>query len=235
MTTNVLDLQSDVAASDSRWSITLSNAIIFVDDTSFDKIFAHNDYICLFAGSSALIQQWKDYIVSNEIELPETELNGQVIAVSVTDSRTGAVIFEHGQIAYELVRFAGSGASAAETCWFVNFDAIRAVESAANVDFYTGGTVKYFHFSGQNNVHLQSHYTEIIAVLKTKGMVMYPNAKIIPIKEAEQTDPRVRQLMDDLASGKESMCAPFPGMHQPMNAEQKRALAKAMMKVKEQR
>lgn len=149
--------------------------------------------------------------------------------------QTGVVLFEHGQTAYEKVRFAGSGASAAEACWFVNFDAMRAVESAANADWFTGGTVKYFYFSGRHNVHLKSHYTEIAEALRTRGMVMYPNAKVVPIQDAEQTDPRIKQLLDDLASGKESMCAPFPGMHQPMNSDQKRALAKTMMKVKEKR
>lgn len=57
----------------------------------------------------------------------------------------------------------------------------------------------------------------------------------IPISEAAKTDERIAQLIDDIATGKQSMCAPFPGIHKPMENADKRLLEKALTKVRQRR
>lgn len=236
MTTNVLDLQSDIATSDSRWSITWPDAVIYVDDTGFDKIFEHNRYLFVFAGTSNLIQIWKNHISDPATTgIPPTDANGMSIAVTITDLDSGTVLFEHRQAAvYESVRFAGSGAAYAEQSWFGNFCAKSAVETASEFDICTGGDVKYYAFNGEHNVDLSTTIQSIPNAIQTKGMIMYRKqlGNPVPVSVAAQNDSRIGTLIDNLTTGKESMCAPFPNMHQPMACAEKRALEKALTKVK---
>lgn len=239
MTTNVLDLEHDIATSDSRWSIQLPDAILFVDDTGFDKIFEHNGFLLVFAGTANLIQIWKNHISDPETSgIPPTDANGMSIAISITNLDNGSVVFEHRQAAvYENVRFAGSGASYAEQCWFSNFCARRAVESASAFDVCTGGSVKYYSFSGENNIDMTTTVKAIHESMMKEGLIMYKKqvCSPVPISEAAQQDPSLKKIMDDLATGKASMCAPFPNMHQPMSLQEKRSLEKAIAMVKKPR
>ena len=217
----------------------MDDALVFVDDTGFDKIFEFNKYLMLFAGTAKLIQVWKNHISDlNSTGLPPTVLDGMSIAVSITDLETSAVFFEHNQAAtYETVRFAGSGASAAERCWFKNFCAKRAVGTASFFDVCTGGQVKYYSFDGNHNVDVSTTVEVIPDALRKNGVIMYRNRSdlTMPVSEAARTDPRVVKLIDDLACGKESLCAPFPHMHNPMSVSETRALEKALAKIKKPR
>lgn len=73
--------------------------------------------------------------------------------------------------------------------------------------------------------------------LMKEGLIIYKKqvCSPVPVCEAAQQDQSLKKIMDDLATGKASMCAPFPNMHQPMSLQDKRSLEKAIAMVKKPR
>lgn len=210
MTTNVFDVKAAVVASDSRWSYTIKDgealrAVVYVDDTGFDKMVFGEGACAVFAGRSNLIDHWKDWIRSkNKVVLrrPMTEDN---FSMCVVNAATGALIFEHGQkIVDDHYRFAGTGAKHAHTCWINNRDAIKAVRSAAVNDQYSGGEVKYFNIKSQDhNVSAAGMYQAINDAVIERGIVMYPTyeGKTVPIQDAAKTDPSISTLVRNIKTG----------------------------------
>lgn len=218
MTTNAFDQRASKVASDSRWSYLLKDgeefrAVVYADDTGFDKMVIGQGACALFAGPSNLIDEWKEYIKSpNKIVLrrPRTQKG---FAVCIADGSTGRIIFEHGQEYREenVYRFAGSGAGFAKTCWLVNGDAVKAVTSASLADMFSGGAVKYFDFKTQDhNVDLTGKYASINEAITRRGIVMYAKyaGKKVSIHDAAKTDPKVQTLLRDIAAGNASAVAP---------------------------
>lgn len=219
MTTNVYDIQSRIIASDSRWSYRLLDgfksviAVVYADDTGFDKIEVHQEYCAIFAGNSKLIDDWKNWIRCTAKHVVKRPIVIDDFAMCLIDKRTGAVKFEHGQkISDEKsYRFAGTGAYPAYKCWNNNKDALRAVESAKIDDHYSGGEVKFLTLEDdKHNVNHSGVFESINSSILTRGMVMYTaeSQKLVPIQEAAKSDKEVRKLVDQIASGSVSAEAP---------------------------
>lgn len=223
MTTNVFDVKAATVASDSRWSYTIKEgdvlrAVVYADDTGFDKMVEGEGVCALFAGNSKLIDLWKDWIRSpNKVVMrrPHTEDN---FSMCVVNSATGALIFEHGQkIIDDSYRFAGTGAKPAHTCWLANKDARLAVKSAARDDYYSGGEVKYFNAATkEHNVGEPGEFKLINEAILKRGIVMYPtySGKTVTIDEAAKADPAIRELTRKIASG--NAAAEAPSGHDPV-------------------
>lgn len=232
MTTNVLDLRNDTASTDSRWSISIDDKIIFVDDSGFDKILEKNRFLLVFAGNSVLIQQFKDWAKSDgEIARPtDEEIDGEV-AITITDMDSGLVVFEATQKhPLEDARFAGTGATYAMMCWNANQCAKTAVSTAIQFDAYSGGEVKYYHFSGDNNISPDGRSDDIVMAILERGAVMYKHngMRTTPISEAAKVDPTVKAVIDRISSGTLQPCAPFPEMNIPWTPDDHRRLGRAL-------
>lgn len=235
MTTNVLDVNSGVLASDSRWSIETPSFLAFVDDTGFDKIAIYRHLGFMFAGSSRLIQGWKDWIVASPSSgdvLPDVESEGEAIALSITDLERRIVMFEHGQdIQHPVARFAGTGARHAFMCWSANNCAKTAVESAKIMDCYSGGEVKFLHcVSLQHNLSDCASFKTVGTKFLEKGMIMYKAhaAGVIPFKDAAANDPAVERLRQEIASGKAVASAPCDAMYNSWTAAEKSRLGRVL-------
>ena len=128
------------------------------------------------------------------------------------DMATNDVKFEHGQrIAGTDHRFAGTGAYGAYKCWEVNRDAIKAVKSAYSEDPLSGGNVKMLNLvTRHHNVSMANSAKAINSLTIKKGVVMYPpnQVKHVPVSEAMDTDPFVKQAATKAANGEVSAQAP---------------------------
>jgi hypothetical protein len=223
MTTNVFDIGAAVVASDSRWSYTLKEndvpfAVVYADDTNFDKMVVAEGACALFAGSSRLINDWKHWIAApHKVALRRPAVVDD-FAMCIVEAATGRLIFEHGQrISDATYRFAGTGARSAHTCWMSNRDAIRAVRSAADADQWSGGEVKYMKIKEQvHNVSSDSDFDSINEAILQRGMVMYKvyDGKVVSIQDAAKTDKRVANLMNHIKSGEAA--AEAPNGHDPV-------------------
>lgn len=235
MTTNVLDINSGMLASDSRWSFDMPTFVAFVDDTGFDKIVVHKHLGFMFAGNSLLIQAWKSWLAANpaaEDVLPEVESDEGSIALSITDLERRTVLFEHGQnIQHPLARFAGTGARHAFLCWNANGCATTAVESAKIVDSYSGGQVKFLRcLDKQHNLDSSASVESIGRGFLEKGMIMYKGSAggVIPVKDAAANDPAVAKLRQEIVAGKAVASAPCDAMFNPWAASEKSKLARVL-------
>lgn len=218
MTTNALDLRALMAATDSRWSYILKDgekirAVVYADDTGFDKVVIGQGACALFAGPSNLIDEWKEYIKSPNKIVLRRPVTQKGFSVCIFDAATGRLVFEHGQDFFEegVYRFAGSGAGFAKTCWIANKDVIKAVRTASASDDYSGGTVKFFDVKKQeHNVDLVGQYSLINEAITKRGIVMYAtyDGKEISIHDAAKKDPAVQTLLRDIAAGNASAVAP---------------------------
>lgn len=197
-------------------------AMLYVDDTGFEKIVFDSKYSYMFAGPSDLINEWKTWIASpTKLMQPRPAVRDD-FAVCFIDSETKIVRFEHGQrIRDDKYRFAGTGAVPAHKCWTANTDPIKAVESAKESDIFSGGTVKYLDISNRtssslneasvaHNLNLNGSFDSIKAATLSKGMVMYTqvNKANLPINEACANDPRIKDFVSKIANGEVVAKAP---------------------------
>lgn len=236
MTTNVLDLRNNMAASDSRWSSRVGPFFFYVDDTGFDKMIARGYVVFVFAGDARLIQEWKDWAVNlpnNADVLPDYERDGRSIAVTLTNMDTGELMFEREQIGNEEARFAGSGAVHACDCWNRNFDPIKAVQSAMYIDLCSGGEVKFFGFDRQTNVQNCTRIEALGQKLLDMGYVMRTDGKsvVVPIRDAAANDPEVAKVIGGVMSGEHPLVAPCESMYKPWTQDEKRLFGRAISKV----
>lgn len=237
MTTNVLDLRNGVATSDSRWSASVGNFFFFVDDTGFEKIISKAHFAFVFAGDAGLIQEWKDWVADLPINAdvwPDEERFGKSVAVTITNMDTSYVLFERKQeFATHEARFAGSGAIHAFACWVRNLDPIRAVKSAINLDFCSGGEVRYLWFNRTTNVDNCTRIESLGKKLVETGHVMRTDGRQLayPVRDVADTDSEVAKALSEIVSGKESLVAPCDAMYQPWTEDDKRLFSRAISKV----
>lgn len=215
MTTNVYDRAHLIAGTDSRWSITNDFAIFFVDDSGFEKIVATDTAVFLFAGDSAVIQQWKTFLFSED-QTSEPPLDR--IALLMVDKTDGDVIFSHGQdIQPEdddrklIASFAGSGARHAAGFWLLHRCALSSIQVAKLLDPYSGGETKFFELkSNTGNLSNDVGLDGLNKSFMERGMVMYLTNGQVPISihDAAAQDPRVKELVTNIAQGSISLSAP---------------------------
>ncbi len=223
MTTNVFCKKTNTLASDSRWSVKVTDkvagtevgstyAIVYVDDTGYDKICYDEDTGYIFAGTGPVIEKWKIWALSPNQALltrPEVALG---FSVCMTDLESSDIFYEHGQQVRDAeCRMAGTGAKPAYDCWAQHGNAKKAVESAVGKDFFSGGQVKFL--SGTDKSHNLSFSTDFSLTssqLLKKGMVMYPVTSQIsvPLNQAAISDPRIASLVDQIQKNQISAEAP---------------------------
>lgn len=229
MTTNVLDIVRATIATDSRWSVPLDFAVIYVDNTGFDKIEVANGHAFMFAGNGAIIQSWKDWIRVPTRYAPQVD----GIALCVTRMADAVVTFEYGQdIVLENARFAGTGAYHAHLCWRANQCARQAVESAKAEDKLTGGQVKFIELrDGNNNLTNNGTIHTVVKDIVDRGWVMYNGKASIQLDEAIANDQRVADVVRKVASGAAVPSAPCDSMYNKWNDEDKARLKAALSQV----
>lgn len=240
MTTNVYDRSRLRMTSDSRWSVDSDfGAVLYVDDTGFDKIVIAAEHAFLFAGSAPVIQEWKDFLRKMEEGevLPRPSAKG--IALLMAKLSCGTIIASYGHdIALPSkdsldASFAGSGARFAAKCWEKNKCSHRAVETAKASDPYSGGQVMYLELdSRETNIQNSSNVVELPRALIDKGMVMYKSAPTVvqqlSITEAAKNDPRIQDLLKEIASGTVEIQAPCDSMLSTPTQEENERIDKAL-------
>lgn len=228
MTTNVLDMQSLIMTTDSRWSAEVGDLLFYLDDSGCDKISirGNNEYAFIFAGDGLIIQAWKDWIASNQkgsTGMPAKK-DDPLIAMCIVNLQDFKIEHEHGQaITHPVAKFAGTGAKPANFCWKENKDAKQAVESAKKHDVFSGGNVTFFEFTTlDNNLKNTITIQEVNRRLSVgEGMVMNKNdfQTATPIMEAAANDENVRNVMAQLADGTITASAPCDAMYGTWNDE----------------
>lgn len=246
MTTTIYDNKSGTLATDSRWSTRRGRFLTFVDDTGYNKLVSHKSQLFMFAGKGNIIDLWKQWVASNPVNLDlRPPVNG--ISVCIVNSKINAVVFsEAQQIDSKEVCIAGSGSEFAFGCWSTNLNAMKAVETAKELDCCSGGEVKFFDcLSGENNLKftavLQMPLNSILELnlaLLQRGHVMDMNKEInagIPFKLSELSAAdglnELNQLKSDLESGKVSADAPCLSMHSEWKEDRIAKLDEALAKV----
>jgi hypothetical protein len=113
-------------------------------------------------------------------------------------------------------RFAGTGSFHAHECWRINGDAKKAVNSAKQVDWFSGGSVAFVDFSsGQDNLKNSTTISDVQQFLLDRGMVMYKTnkAQTMPVKDAAANDDEVKKVADAIANGEIIASAPCDAMY----------------------
>jgi|GEM_PF-2340317 len=248
MTTNIVDIESGQATSDSRWSMSGEshafpgeNFIIFIDNTGCEKIFRYKDTVFSFAGHGGLIQKWKKYLLGRCGDEPqyEQEVQGHFLRIDlcITHIKKGTVHRLPQDPAYYGLRthFLGTGAIHARECWSVHKCPRLAVESAKKKDAYSGGIVKYLVFKNDESNICDSQTVDVVSQkLTTEGCVMYTNdpaGPCIPVQQAAERDPAVRAAVQSLQSGAAVAMAPCPGMYGRWSDEDKAELRRILDEV----
>lgn len=238
MTTNVFDGIQGIAGTDSRWSVELDYAIFYVDDAGFEKIVVRDDAVFLFAGNSAVIQQWKDYLAGQRYSHSASEPPLAGIALLIVNAVTKEIIYGYGQDITlngadqkAVASFAGSGGRRAAQCWIQNMCAKRAIDTAKQVDVFSGGETKFFELTSKTGNLIEDVGLQGLGkAFKEKGMVMYLAQldKPMSIQEAQALDPRVAEFAQQVASGQVPLNAPCDAMYNTPTAEDKAELRKVL-------
>lgn len=230
MTTNVFDGDACELASDSRWSIKLPHAIVYVDDTGFDKLIIAQGAASMFAGNSEVIGEWKKWIADPQRE--DVPPDPDDMTVCVVDVETGKIVVELGQAQAEGgSRFAGSGGQWALPCWLQNRNARKAVETAKLADICSGGAVKFLEAkTGAHNLSLIDDVAHLRQELQKRGMVMYLSNlnQAVPLSEASN-DAAVQEAVEKIAAGQAVLTAPCPSINRQWTSEEKQDLFKVML------
>lgn len=235
MTTTVFDGAKGFLTSDSRWSKDTDYAVLYVDDTGFDKIETAEGLVFLFAGNSMVIQQWKTYLRASLVGARPTQAG---IALLIAEIATGNLLHLYQQdillpdSTNPVTSFAGSGARHAVRCWETNSCAKKAVDTAKTADIYSGGEIKFFELAtGQHNLTNSSDLAGMGRAFLERGKVMYTsNDKPISVQEAAANDPRVAELCKEIAKGKIPLNAPCDAMYNQPTADDDRRLDDVLSK-----
>jgi len=238
LTTNIFDRVIPKLASDSRWSISINDSagmqkfICYIDDSGCDKIISVNGISYMFAGNAALIQKWKDWLLSNpnsSKDMPDMEDSNNPtqinIAICAVNEITHKIEIECRQVnKLPDVISTGTGGEFALECWKINKDPCKAVNSAIQKDPYSGGAVKFINLlDNSHNLQNNASFIDIINLMREEGFIMYSSKQSSPIRvaEAAKNDSDVLDLVNNLASGNANICAPYPGMDTPWSDEEK--------------
>lgn len=241
MTTNVYDSNSGLIATDSRWSVTWSKWVVYVDDARFEKLERFKSFAFMFAGLGLRIQEWKHWIRSEPSDLSSApSLDG--ISVCIVNTDENAVIFSGRQdIVKDGAYFAGTGSRPAYLCWEKNRNAQKSIETAKEFDIYTGGDVKYI--DGKSGSHNIYHGTVEVTIdmvgkaIETRGMVMEIAASKptggapFKLSDIAANDIEMRQLQGKIANGELAPEAPCDGMYSEWTSDQKDRLKSALSTV----
>ncbi len=237
MTTNAIDKLKKIIASDSRWSISAGDEILYVDDTGFDKI-ANRPVGCIIcAGDAKLIEMWRLWFLSpviNTANFPpfdRMDANSPVgITISYIQKPDGRILFSRGVYAIfgEDAMFSGSGAVIAMECYGKNRCAKTSIETAAAIDPATGGETKFVEL--ETNRHNLSSQPVALADVQTqlglRGIVMNTlTKKVTPIKDymADQNG-----VMRAVLKGEMSLSAPTGQPYRPWTDAEKAEFKKVM-------
>lgn len=242
MTTTVCDMGRRVLATDCRWSWETPEAILYVDDVGFEKMLFTGDAVFQFAGNSAVIQEWKDFMSTgpgSSNHRPTLDL----ISLLVYDVHRHEIVLSHNcfNIADPMNQtravsvFSGTGAVHALPAWTVHQCAYRAVEHAVSMDPFSGGPTKFFETNDcTHNLMDVIRVGDINRALPQKGYVMTkPNidtklGEAVPVSEAAANDPAIRAVVDKIAQGQMAPSAPFMFMLSKATAEQNASADKAL-------
>jgi hypothetical protein len=232
MTTTVCDMESRVLTTDSRWSWQTDRAILYVDDVGFEKMLYADGAVYQFAGNSAVIQQWKDFMSTQPgSSTDRPTLDG--ISLVVYDLNNHAVVLAHncfhigepGQIPRSI--FSGTGMVHALPAWTLHRCAYQAIDHAVSMDPFSGGPTKFFETNErQHNLMDVIRVGDINRALPSKGYVMTkPNVETklgepVSASEAAANDPAIKELVDKIAQGQMAPSAPFMFMLHKASAEQ---------------
>ena len=238
MTTNVYDGALGIAGTDSRWSVERDYAIFYVDDTGFEKIFVRDDAVFLFAGNSHVIQEWKNYLAGQRYSHVTTEPPLEGIALLIVNSVSKEIIYGYGQDItipgngmLPVASFAGSGGRCAASCWIRNRCAKRAIDTAKQLDLFSGGETKFFELtSNACNLSEDVGLQGLREAFKERGMVMFlaQQDKPMSIQDAQAIDPRVAEFAQQVASGQAQLSAPCDAMYNIPSEEDKAELRKVL-------
>lgn len=244
MTTNVICRVNSIISSDSRWSYEVNpSLIVYVDDTGFDKISLRPLHAMVFAGDGLLISQWKNWFQADQLDFhtmpPVHRLVGNSmvsLSVSLVQRHDGKVLFSSGWWLdhEEDARFAGSGAQPAKDCYVINGCSRKAVASAAELDPFTGGEIKYIELAtGQHNLSvLQATLDDATQALQERGYVMdTTNNVVTPIKDLNLS---ASEALRAIASGAASLSAPTGLPTKCWSPSDQSALRKALEEVARQ-
>ena len=249
MTTTVYDRFNRLVASDSRWSVDLTQCgydghVLYIDDTGFGKIADRNDFVMTLAGDGLLIEQWKTWWAGDlsDREPPVVLPTGQSVCLHIVKKSTNEVIFDKGdkllvkcQDTNDLKAvFSGSGSGIAAQDWLQSYCARSAIDSAKNYDPFTGGTVRYIDFISnksdlENTVHA---INDVNQALLQRGLIMdtkNPQSPHVSISAQEVAD--VRQM---LVNGSITPCAPVGRATQDWDEKSRKKLADAINRIREE-
>lgn len=250
MTTNVLDMQSLIMTTDSRWSAEDDNFIFYLDDTKYDKIVIDDDTAFMFAGAGSLIQEWKEKIADETIFCDELNYGeGDItIDVCIVDMGEKEIMTAKGGIPLGgVAHFAGTGMYHALRCWTKNNCAKTAVKTAIENDNYSGGDVKFIEFESRvNNINDTNTIDDVRRELNLRGIVMnrkdgtkigkINNGNIIPFGSEESANDadnlyKAQSFVNDVTSGKIPVTAPCASMYVPWTEDEKAELSSALKKI----
>jgi hypothetical protein len=234
MTTNIYDFHAGMIGCDSRWSIeTPSKALIYVDDSGYEKIEQVGNHAFLFAGNVGVIHEWKLHLHRRHRGEASARPALAGIAVLAVELGTCLIVDGYGQDiqpvenGVKVASFAGTGSFHAHQCWRQNRCVKTAVGSAVLQDRLSGLPMKYLNLKDVSDADCVSQID--LKVLQnsflTKGMVMKPSpiSPPVPLKDAAMNDPEIKQYMDGIASGTVQVQAPCDAMfNEPTAADEQR-------------
>lgn len=242
MTTTVCDMGRRVLATDCRWSWQTPEAILYVDDVGFEKMLYTGDAIYQFAGNSAVIQEWKDFMSTEPgSSTHRPTLDG--ISLVVYDVIGHQIVLAHNCFniadpenqARAVSIFSGTGMVHALPAWSIHRCAYKAVEHAVAMDPFSGGPTKFFETNDcTHNLMDVIRVDGINRALPLKGYVMTkPNVETklgepVPASEAAANDPAIRDVVEKIAQGELAPSAPFMYMLHKATAEQNASADKAL-------
>jgi hypothetical protein len=247
LTTNIIDHKAKQVCSDSRWSGLIDwkgdKYLLFVDDTNFHKLEHSDKAVIVMAGDAELIGHWKKWWQNPELDrLPDVTLeDNREIVITIVHKKDNRVIFDIGSkhAMYDSEQeintaiFAGSGGIHAANFWGIVPCAIRAVESAAEHDPFTGGNVMYvdYNIDKSNLTDESNNVQEINNALVERGMIMKVEIKdsvtsvAIPITEHEAHT----EIVQSISSGQINPSAPVSTIRKAeWTDERKEKLAEAI-------
>jgi len=229
-----------MVATDSRWSQRLGRWLVYVDDTGFHKIEVTSTAVFMFAGLGLRIEEWKRWLRSSPAPSAATMPGFEGICICAVDRKTGEVkICEKMPIIRQEASFGGSGARFAYSCWDINKDACRSVDTAKGFDPATGGsTMHYSLTSGATNLSANSHVfsaqtiSDVDKELLSRGIVMDISQTSNPVpfafSQLAANNEEVKELQTKIASGELSAEAPSSEMHSEWTDHEKSRVTKAL-------